>query len=105
MRVLHEVHRTRVGGDCGGGHGVSPRERPVNRPTVVARRPGVDTRTGHGQAFGTFGELLQGRLPGGDDFLVTLPITLRSTAWFRLDPAGPLRVSPSHKLKSLALAA
>ncbi len=76
----------------------------MSRPTVVARRPGVDVRTGSGSAFGTFGELLQGALPGGDDFLVTLPISRRSSAWFRLDRAGPLQVFPSHKVKSLRLA-
>jgi uncharacterized protein involved in propanediol utilization len=76
----------------------------MSGPTVVARRPGVDVRTGTGHAFGTFGELLQGALPGGDDFLVTLPITRASTAWFRLEPGGPLRVFPSHKAKSRRLA-
>jgi L-threonine kinase len=76
----------------------------VSGQTVVARRPGVDMPTGAGCAPGTFGELLQGTLPGGEDFLVTLPITRRSSAWFRLDPVGPLRVFPSHKLKSLGLA-
>jgi L-threonine kinase len=76
----------------------------VNSPTLVARRPGVDVRSGKGEAFGTFGELLQGRLPDGTDFLVTFPITRRSQVWFRFDPAGPLRVFPSHKVKSLRLA-
>ena len=73
-------------------------------PALVVRRPGVDVRTGTGDAFGTFGELLQGALPDGTEFLVTLPIRRYSRAWFRFDPAGPLRVFPSHKLKSLRLA-
>jgi L-threonine kinase len=71
---------------------------------VVARRVGVDLRESAGTAFGTFGELLQGGLPDGADFLVTLPINRLSTAWFRLDPGGPLRVYPSHKSKSQRLA-
>lgn len=72
-------------------------------PTLVARRSGADVHGGSGQAFGTFGELLQGALPGKVDFLVTLPITRCSLARFRHDPGGPLRVFPAHKLKSLRL--
>lgn len=68
------------------------------------RRLGVDVAAGAGRAFGTFGELLQGTLPDGADFLVTMPIDRYATAWFRLDPTGPLLVFPSHKSKSLALA-
>jgi len=68
------------------------------------RRIGVDVTTGAGTAFGTFGELLQGTLPDGTDFLVTMPINRCTTAWFRLEPDGPLRVFPSDKLKSYALA-
>ncbi|CAM3698313.1 kinase [Kibdelosporangium persicum] len=61
-------------------------------------------RTGVGSAFGTFGELLQGVLPEPDgDFLVTLPITLGSTATF--EPGrGDLRVRPAGKQKSATLA-
>lgn len=72
--------------------------------TLAARRTGADVRTGTGSAHGTFGELLQGVLPGGVDFLVTLPITRRSLVRFRHDPDGPLRVFPAHKAKSLRLA-
>jgi L-threonine kinase len=68
------------------------------------RRLGVDVAAGAGRAFGTFGELLQGTLPDGVDFLVTMPIDRYATAWFRLDPNGPLLVFPSHKFKSRALA-
>jgi L-threonine kinase len=68
------------------------------------RRLGVDVAAGAGRAFGTFGELLQGTLPDGVDFLVTMPIDRYATAWFRLDPTGPLLVFPSHKSKSLTLA-
>jgi L-threonine kinase len=68
------------------------------------RRVGVDVSTGAGTAFGTFGELLQGTLPDGTDFLVTMPINRCATAWFRLEPHGPLRVFPSDKSKSYALA-
>lgn len=71
--------------------------------TLVARRSGMDVSSGTAGAFGTFGELLQGALPGGVDFLVTLPITRCSRAWFRVDPHGPLQVFPSHKRKSLRL--
>ncbi|MFH8291804.1 kinase [Streptomyces sp. NPDC018059] len=60
--------------------------------------------TGVSTAFGTFGELLQGVLPGGDDFLVTLPIARWSVATFRSDPAARrLRVVPDHKHKARRL--
>lgn len=73
-------------------------------PTVVARRTGVDSRVSGGSAFGTFGELLQGALPDGTDFLVTFPIDRSSYARFRLEPGAPLRIFPSHKWKALRLA-
>lgn len=77
----------------------------MTRLNVVAPGPGVDLGAGVGQAFGTFGELLQGVLPDGDvDFLVTFPIDCGSRARFRLDPGGRLRVYPSHKWKARALA-
>jgi uncharacterized protein involved in propanediol utilization len=63
-------------------------------------------RHGAGVSFGTFGELLQGALPGPDqDFLVTLPIARWSTARLTLLPeAHELRVEPEHKHKSLRIA-
>lgn len=63
-------------------------------------------RHGAGVSFGTFGELLQGALPGLDqDFLVTLPIVRWSTARLTLRPdAGELLVEPAHKHKSLRIA-
>jgi uncharacterized protein involved in propanediol utilization len=61
---------------------------------------------GTGSAFGTFGELLQGVLPGdGGDFLVTLPVARWSMATFRQDPvADGIAVRPVHKKKALQLA-
>ncbi|MGX1914113.1 GHMP family kinase ATP-binding protein [Streptomyces phaeochromogenes] len=76
----------------------------MSEPALVARRAGVDLDEGTGAACGTFGELLQGVLPDGTDFLVTLPITHGTRAWFRHDRHGPLRVYPAHKTKSLRLA-
>lgn len=63
-------------------------------------------RVGHGRAFGTCGELLQGALPEeGVDFLVTLPIQAGSTARFEPDPhSDDLWVHPPHKEKSRRLA-
>ncbi|MFF2079260.1 kinase [Kitasatospora sp. NPDC058162] len=74
------------------------------RPSPASPRPGVDLRTGTARAFGTFGELLQGALPGGPEFLVTLPVDRWARARFRLDPGGPLRVFPSHKTKTRRVA-
>lgn len=60
---------------------------------------------GTGVSFGTFGELLQGVLPSGVDFLVTLPISCYSHAYFISDPESPaLRVCPASKQKSWRLA-
>lgn len=61
---------------------------------------------GYGHCFGTFGELLQGALPERSrDFLVTLPITLRSTARFSALPGQQgVIVHPPHKEKSRLLA-
>jgi uncharacterized protein involved in propanediol utilization len=76
----------------------------MTRAAVVTRRTGVDLRVAAASANGTFGELLQGALPDGTDFLVTLPIDRHSQARFRLDPGGPLQVFPSHKWKASRLA-
>jgi L-threonine kinase len=64
-----------------------------------------------GTANGTFGELLQGALPGPGEadgesrFLVTLPVARWSSAWFELRPAGQgLTVSPAGKTKAALLA-
>lgn len=60
---------------------------------------------GVSSSFGTFGELLQGVLPGGVDFLVTLPIARWTTATFTADPTTrELRVDPPHKWKARVLA-
>ncbi|MEU0148803.1 kinase [Streptomyces sp. NPDC006288] len=76
----------------------------MSGPTAAARRTAVDIDEGAGAARGTFGELLQGVLPDGTAFLVTLPISLGSRARFRYDRHGPLQVYPAHKTKSLTLA-
>lgn len=69
-------------------------------------------RVGVGTAYGTFGELLQGALPGpGADtgearFLVTLPVARWSSARFELtSPGSGLTVSPPEKTKAATLAA
>ncbi|TDV43157.1 kinase [Actinophytocola oryzae] len=70
----------------------------------VLYRPRRTAAAGGVAAFGTFGELLQGALPDGNDFLVTMPIARWSTATFRLDPdADTVTVLPAHKTKSLRL--
>ncbi|MFD7506361.1 kinase [Streptomyces sp. NPDC059850] len=61
--------------------------------------------TGISTAFGTFGELLQGVLPGPEgDFLVTLPIARWTVATFRVDSGSTtVRVVPEHKRKAARL--
>lgn len=75
---------------------------PVPLPPVPVLRIGVGT------AHGTFGELLQGALPGAGDagrFLVTLPVARWSSARFEAGPAWTrLEVRPGHKTKALTLA-
>src|SRR5205807_211609 len=63
-------------------------------------------QVGTGMAFGTFGELLQGRLwEEREDFLVTLPISRYSYAIFVADPTcQDVTVFPPEKQKSKMLA-
>lgn len=55
----------------------------------------------HSVAFGSFGELIQGELPGVDNqFLVTCPINLGSrSTFFTMRLAGGVCVFPQNKLK------
>lgn len=64
-----------------------------------------DGNAASGVSFGSFGELLQGALPDGDDFLVTLPIERHAVAHFyRSDESETLEVCPCWKTKSQRLA-
>ncbi|WP_040951492.1 kinase [Gorillibacterium massiliense] len=61
--------------------------------------------TGKGSSFGTFGELLQGVLEDGTDFLVTFPIECYANALFIVDAEDEdLTVFPPYKKKSRQLA-
>jgi L-threonine kinase len=73
---------------------------------VDCRRQQAGTRTGTGTAPGSFGELVQGVLPGDDlDFLVTLPINRGTRASFRPEPDQTgVTVWPAHKVKARRLA-
>ena len=75
---------------------------PANRSAAGRGGLAGRRRGGHGDAAATFGELLQGREPGADnDFLVTLPITIRSRATFWGFHESPqLYVFPACKVKS-----
>jgi uncharacterized protein involved in propanediol utilization len=67
---------------------------------------GIAHRIGTGTAPGTFGELLQGVLPDGRHFLVTLPITRGTSAEFRWQPdATGLTVIPDGRHKAARLTA
>lgn len=58
-------------------------------------------QVGIGQANGTFGELVQGILPCGKSFMLTLPIKLFSRATFvPNDTSNTLTVFPENKQKS-----
>ncbi|SDX08835.1 threonine kinase [Marininema mesophilum] len=59
---------------------------------------------GVGYSFGTFGELLQGVLEDGSDFLVTFPISRYSKATFTTtEDKEDIEVFPPYKTKSLLL--
>ncbi|GAB3460711.1 kinase [Actinophytocola sediminis] len=72
---------------------------------MANRAPRADpSGMGVGRASGSFGELVQGVLPDGRDFLVTLPIASWSTAVFRHAPADQeITVHPAGKRKALRL--
>jgi uncharacterized protein involved in propanediol utilization len=78
----------------------------MSEQAIWAEQGTRDAAIGTGRAFGSFGELLQGVLPGNDrDFLVTLPIDAWSTATFHYLPeAGQIHVFPQWKRKSQLLA-
>ncbi|MBK9195487.1 MAG: hypothetical protein IPO17_10975 [Flavobacteriales bacterium] len=49
---------------------------------------------GYGKSHGSFGELIQGRLPGGRDFLVTLPVDMWSICNLTaIERQGPLVIN------------
>src|SRR5262245_42359774 len=91
--------------------------RSVDQPSPPDVRAAPSQRlldpgcVGVGTANGTFGELLQGALPGPGEadgegrFLVTLPIARWSSARFSFRPPGSgLSVSPPSKTKAERLA-
>jgi L-threonine kinase len=71
----------------------------ARRPILRGRASAVSS------AFGTFGELLQGALPDGPDFLVTLPIARWATAAFDYDSSRTgVEVFPATKTKARQVA-
>ncbi|MET8248192.1 kinase [Streptomyces sp. NPDC005202] len=78
---------------------------PAPRSGRVAEGGDPTSASGTGAAFGTFGELLQGVLPDGSAFLVTLPVDVWARARFRLGGPGPqVRVRPPGKHKARQVA-
>ncbi|MGB1257745.1 MAG: hypothetical protein ACPG51_17875 [Thiolinea sp.] len=59
--------------------------------------------SGYGQSFASFGEIVQGRLSGGDDFLVTLPVDLWSSCHLTCSPVSGQSVINTSFAKSKAL--
>lgn len=55
---------------------------------------------GQGSSFSSFGEIVQGRLSSGEDFLVTLPVDLWSTCTLRCEPVSEKSFVISHLKKS-----
>jgi L-threonine kinase len=74
-------------------------------PETTSEGTGARAAVGVSSAFGTFGELLQGVLPDGRDFLVTFPIARWSTATFRpAEQSAEVKVFPADKRKVHRLA-
>lgn len=65
----------------------------------------ISKKNGVGRANGTFGELLQGVLPGNKNFMVTFPVNLYSTVTFYPDKnSSKITAEPSYKVKSIQFA-
>lgn len=71
--------------------------RRVESPRIVAP-------VAQGRSFASFGEIVQGRLSTGQDFLVTLPVDMWSTCWARCEPADGPSVVACELAKSTAAA-
>ncbi|MBO2535976.1 kinase [Rummeliibacillus suwonensis] len=77
----------------------------MRKQQIMPTEISLINRQGIGKAFGTFGELLQGILPGNKNFLVTLPIQKYSTCLFSVSlNSSVLHVEPEHKIKTLQFA-
>jgi uncharacterized protein involved in propanediol utilization len=68
--------------------------------TGLRKTANTAIRAGTARVPGTCGELVQGQLAGGVDFLITLPVDLWSEVRVRLDESGRVEVSPPHKVKT-----
>lgn len=73
---------------------------PVSPPVLGGEFPA----TGYGNSFGSFGEIVQGRLDDGTDFLITLPIRVWNTCQVICAPTeGPVVVGcPYEKSRAIA---
>ena len=89
------------------------RPRPPGGPASLLFSRGTHrdggSSTGYGKAFGSFGEIIQGRLSGGEDILVTLPVDLWTICELKCTPIkGPLvidcELEKSRALLHLVLA-
>jgi uncharacterized protein involved in propanediol utilization len=78
----------------------------VDDHTVGERDVAPATRPllGYGKAFGSFGELVQGRLSTGDDFLITLPVDMWSACEVTCSPLEGRSVVACPLPKSRAVA-
>ncbi len=74
------------------------------RRSVTAQAPSPRRGVGHGKAFASFGEIVQGRRTDGEDFLITLPVDLWSRCRVSCEPcAGPSVVeAPLAKSRRVA---
>lgn len=72
----------------------------VARRERAGRSDVVPICAGQGRAYGTCGELVQGRFKDGVDFLITLPINLQTEARVWLYPERTIVVKPPGKVKT-----
>jgi uncharacterized protein involved in propanediol utilization len=73
-------------------------------PCEYAAAPRIALPLAHGRSFASFGEIAQGRLSSGQDFLVTLPVDLWSTCRAHCEPVSGPSLITCELLKSTAAA-
>jgi uncharacterized protein involved in propanediol utilization len=74
------------------------------RPLEVAGGRTIAAPFARGRAFASFGEIVQGRLSSGQDFLVTLPVDLWSTCRAHCEPVSGASLVTCELPKSTAAA-
>lgn len=76
---------------------------PIGQNNTVASTT-TDKVVGYGRSFASFGEIVQGRLSNGEDFLITIPVDLWSVCELSCDTIDGTSVINAEFSKSKAVA-